>query len=564
MKKLNLFKSVSLLQSLIAILLLLTIGTGNVLSQSHSDNTLILKFKSGSQILSLARKLSPADIFGVYKTGKGSSSENIALDRFLSDNYISSIKAVKPDATLKALPGGIERIFIAGIDDKFLLQKAYDNLSKSNVFEYVEYDFIGYGAGKKTEESNFLPNDPAFISQWGLKNTGQTIGGFAGTAGGDINAVNAWDVTTGTNLIVSVLDTGIPLDHPEFSGRLLQGVDYVNGDSTPTDDHGHGTNVASIMAAKGNNGSLMAGVNWNCRLIPIKILNANNSGQYTWWVSGITYAVDHGAKVLNMSVGGSSYSQALADAVTYAYANGRIVVVCMMNNNNNIPYYPAAFNNVIAIGAINNRMERAVPFCWGGGSSYGSHISFTAPGELILGLDYNNPATTSSWCGTSQATPLAAGVVSLLLSKNSTLTFAQIYNALKVSARDQVGPASEDTPGFDNYFGWGLIDARGALNQIVGISNISEIVPDNFSLSQNYPNPFNPVTNINFSVPKVSLVKITVVDITGKEVAILVDGNMQPGTYKADWNASSYSSGIYFYKMVSESFSETKKMMLIK
>ncbi len=564
MKKTSWFYGVAFLQFIIALILLLTIFAGNVQAQDHSDNTLIIKFKAGSQTLYLAREVCPADIGSIYKMGSGNNEESKAFDRFMTENFISSIKAVKPDATLKTLPGGIERIFIVSISDKTLLQKAYDILSKNGEIEYAEFDFIGYGSGKQYEENSLTPNDPSFGNQWGLRNTGQVIGGVTGTSGGDVNALNAWDVTTGTNLIVSVLDTGMPLSHPEFSGRLLQGHDYVNNDNDPTDDHGHGTNVASIMAAKGNNSSLVAGVNWNCRIIPVKILNSSNQGQYSWWVSGIIYAVDNGAKVLNMSVGGSTYSQSLADAVTYAYANGRIVVACMMNNNNSVPYYPAAFNNVIAIGAINNRMERAVPFCWGGGSSYGPHISFTAPGEMILGLAYNNPSSTSYWCGTSQATPIAAGVVSLLLSKNSTLTFSQIYNALKVSARDQVGPPSEDTPGFDNYFGWGLIDARGALNQVVGITNISELVPDNFSLSQNYPNPFNPNTVISFQLSVVSDVVLKVYDVMGREVRTLVNERMQAGTYEVDFEGSGLNSGVYIYQMRAGNFSEAKRMVLVK
>ncbi|MFA7361937.1 MAG: S8 family serine peptidase [Candidatus Kapaibacterium sp.] len=565
MKKTNRFYGVSFLQCIIALILLLTIFSGNVQAQNHSDNTLIIKFISGSQTLNLAREICPEDIGSVYKPGSSNNDKSKAFDKFMTENFISSIKAVKPDATLKTLPGGIERIFIVSVSDKTLLKKAYDKISKNGEIEYTEYDFIGSGSGKPYGENSFTPNDPSFGNQWGLRNTGQVIGGITGTSGGDVNALNAWDVTTGSNLIVSVLDTGMPLSHPEFSGRLLQGYDYVNNDNDPTDDQGHGTNVASIMAAKGNNGSLVAGVNWNCRIIPVKILNSSNLGQYSWWISGITYAVDNGAKVLNMSVGGSSYSQSLSDAVTYAYTNGRIVVVCMMNNNNNIPYYPAAFfNNVIAIGAINNRMERAVPFCWGGGSSYGSHISFTAPGEMILGLSYNNPSTTNYWCGTSQATPIAAGVVSLLLSKNSTLSFSQIYNALKVSARDQVGPPAEDTPGFDNYFGWGLIDARGALNQVVGITNISEVIPDNFSLSQNYPNPFNPNTVISFQLTGNSNVVIKVYDVQGREVQTLVNERMNAGTYEVDFEGRELNSGVYIYQMRAGNFSEAKRMLLVK
>lgn len=542
----------------------------NLYSLEYSSNTLIVKFRSNSALLKEARELTPKNHTEYLSAASVNLLKNIQLSAFLQKNGIAAIKAVKPDAGLNPLAGGIERIFILFLNEGVNPEIARLFISKNPAIEYAELDYIGYAGGEQagfnfSGSSTVIPNDPSFGSQWGLRNTGQTINGVAGTAGGDINAINAWDVTTGTNIIVSVLDSGIPLTHPEFSGRLLQGYDYANNDNDPTDDQGHGTNVSSIVGAKGDNSSLVAGVNWNCRIIPVKILNSSNSGQYSWWVSGITYAVDNGAKVLNMSVGGSGYSQALADAVTYAYTNGRIVVACMMNNNNNVTYYPAGFSNVISVGAINNRMFRAVPFCWGGGSSYGSHIDFTAPGEMILGLVYNNQNQTSYWCGTSQATPMVTGTVSLLLGVNNTLTFTQVYNALKNSARDQVGPSNEDTPGFDNYFGWGLIDSRGALNQVIGIEPISSEVPQSFSLSQNYPNPFNPATKIRFEIPnggENAVMKLY--NAEGKLVKVLVNETLKAGVYEIELDARNMSSGVYFYSLSTGRYSDMKKMILVK
>lgn len=550
--------------------LLLTINL-RVYSEEYNSNTLIIKFKPGTALLTEARTFTPKNHSESLDISSGLLNSNSELKLFMQQCSILRIKAAKPDADLTPLAAGMERIFIIEINTTAVtIENARNYMLQSLQVEYAEFDHIGYGGGyfagyNSMQQSSLIPNDPSFGNQWGLRNTGQTINGVTGTPGGDINAVNGWDITTGTNVIVSILDSGMPLSHPEFSGRYLQGYDYANNDNNPTDDQGHGTNVGSIAGAKGNNGSLMAGVNWNCRIIPVKILNSSNSGFYSWFVSGITYAVDNGARVLNMSVGGQSYSQALADAVTYAFNNGRIVVACMMNNNNNVTYYPAGLSNVIAIGAINNRMFRAVPFCWGGGSSYGPHIDFAAPGEMILGLVYNNPNSTSYWCGTSQATPMAAGVISLLLSVNPALTYNDIYNALKNSARDQIGPANEDTPGFDNYFGWGLIDSRGALNQVIGIEPISTIVPENFGLKQNYPNPFNPVTKIRFDIAKGGEnAKLTVYNSAGQQIAVLVNETVKAGTYEVEFNAGMYSSGVYFYKLESGKFIEMKKMVLVK
>ena len=380
------------------------------------------------------------------------------------------------------MPGGINRIFILHLNKDEKIEDIKIQLEQNTEIEYVEFDYIGYGGGKKAlmdiENNLMVPNDPNFSTQWGLKNTGQSFSGSVGVPGIDIRAVDAFDLTTGSDKIkVAVLDTGIPLNHPEFTGRLLQGYDYANNDNNPTDDQGHGTNVSSIIGAKGNNGSLMAGLNWNCKIVPVKILNSNNQGFYSWWISGITYAVNTGAKVLNMSVGGNSYSSALYDAATYAYSNGRIIVACMMNENSNVTYYPAGFNNVISVGAINNKGNRAVPFCWGGGSSYGPHIDFCAPGDWILGLDYANQNNVNYWCGTSQATPMVTGTISLMLGLDSNLTFQQIYNILKNTARDRIGSANEDSLGFDSYFGWGLIDLKAALNQLTGVESDAKDLP---------------------------------------------------------------------------------------
>ena len=555
-----------------ALFLLLLLNTNSNGEGKYNSSTLIVKFKAGTSLFTEARELVPKTPEGALYIGSN-VLYNGGIKTFLSEYDLYWLKGAKPDADTRPLPAGMERIFIAGLMPGAIVENVRDRLIKSGEFDYVEFDHIGFAGGMlvpgSEENTAVLPNDPLFSSQWGLRNTGQSVNGISGTSGGDINIVNAWDITTGnTSIKVAVLDSGIPLTHPEFSGRLLQGYDYANNDNDPTDDQGHGTNVASIIGANGNNNSLIAGINWSCKIIPVKILNSSNSGLYSWWVSGITYAVDNGAKVLNMSVGGSSPNAALEDAVNYAYNNGRIIVACMMNNNNNATYYPAGYPNLISIGAINNRMQRAVPFCWGGGSSYGPHIDFAAPGEMIIGLSNTNPSATSYWCGTSQATPMVCGVVSLLFSVNSSLTYTQIYNALKNSARDQVGPSNEDTPGFDNYFGWGLINSRGALDQLNAIQPISAVVPEKFGLHQNYPNPFNPVTKIRFDIPAgnsfSTVTKLTVFNSLGQEIAVPVNELLSPGTYEAEFDGSKSASGVYYYRLESGSYSDMKKMILIK
>lgn len=527
----------------------------------YSQSTCIVKFKSNSTLYKQIRgTINATDGRTInLQTLSLLSSE---LQSFGAKYFIKNITAAKPNADETELPAGLQRIFFFEVSSKQGMESYIAQLKGEPFIEYAEYDFIGYGSGKP-EETSVIPNDPQFGNQWGLRNTGQVINSITGIAGNDINVAGAWDITTGSsNIKIGVLDSGMPLAASEFTGRLTPGYDFANNDNNPTDDQGHGSNVGSIIGAKGNNGSVMAGVNWNSKIIPVKILDANNSGLYSWWVSGITYAADSGAKVLNMSVGGSGFSQALQDAVTYANSKGAIVVVCMMNNNNAVPYYPAAFDNVIAIGAINNRGKRAVPFCWGGGSSYGSHIDFCAPGEMILGLNYQNTNAVTYWCGTSQATPLVTGIVSLMLSKNPNLSYSSIYNILKASAIDTLGNRNA---GWNQYYGWGRIDAAFALAQVIpAVNTISTEVPAEFYLSQNYPNPFNPSTKISFGISVSSDVKMNVYDLTGKQVAELVNERVQPGKYEVTFDASALASGTYFVRINAGSYTESKKITLLK
>jgi len=429
---------------------------------AYHPRRLIVKFKAGSMLLS--------------QVESGQAGPRISR--------LDGWSAIKKDRAAGPLPGGIERIFVAQVANDVDLDEALAEIASHPEVEYAERDYAGYGDGEVDLGSAaphplaLYPDDPLFPLQWDLRNTGQAVGGIAGKPGIDINASAAWDITTGDqSTVLAVMDTGIALKAPDFAGRLLPGYDFVNNDNDPSDDYGHGTNVASIAAATGANGIAVAGVNWRCRILPIKILDNKSSGFYSWWASGFAYAADHGANVINISAGGSSPSQALADSVTYAASKGVIIVACMMNDNNETPYYPAAYPNVIAVGAINNRGERAVPFCYSStsGSNYGSHIGFVAPGERILGLDYQNPSQSSTWCGTSQATPLVSGIISLMYAINPKLTFQQAYDALKAGAQDLVGPPSEDTPGWDKYFGWGKVDAYKSLLAAQGVTFFSHV-----------------------------------------------------------------------------------------
>ena len=309
---------------------------------------------------------------------------------------------------------------------------------------YAEPDYIGHGAA--------VPDDPKYRQQWGAARIGMP---------------EAWDYSTGSaDIIVGHLDSGVAMEHPDLAGALLDGYDFANGDASPEDDHGHGTNTAGIIVARMNNDIGIAGICPTCSLIPLKVLDAENTGYYSWWIAGIDYGISHGVRLFNMSLGGTADSQALHDAIVAAKNAGIPVVACMMNADSDTPYYPAAYDETIAVGAIDSEDARAQFPTWG--SNYGPHIDIVAPGAGIIG-PANDGSGYELWSGTSQAAPHVAGVIGLMLSMRPDLSVGSILNILRSTADDRIGPSTEDTPGWDQYFGYGLLDAPAALEQVTQV-----------------------------------------------------------------------------------------------
>lgn len=352
---------------------------------------------------------------------------------------------------------GLDRVYLLTLpaDEVIAAQKAF--ALDPNVL-YAELDPTG--------SAGAAPNDVYWGSQWSLENTGQN----GGEVGADINTLMAWDYTTGDpQTVIAIIDTGIDLNHPDLSGKLTPGYDFVNNDASPQDDHGHGTHVAGIAAAQTNNATGIAGVCWDCQLMAVKTLNDENWGYYSWWISGIEYAVDHGADVINISAGGDSPSNALHDAVLYAYNSGVPVTAAMMNENSSTPFYPAAYAESISVGST-DRFDNRSSF-----SSYGDHIDLVAPGSSILSTMWDNQYAT--WSGTSMATPHVSGTLGLLRTIKPALTVEELRSFLRQNADDQVGLAAEDTPGFDIYYGAGRLNAGKAV-QNAAVTPLDTLVID--------------------------------------------------------------------------------------
>lgn len=266
----------------------------------------------------------------------------------------------------------------------------------------------------------------------------------------------AWDVTTGaTGVTVAILDSGVDLNHPDLAAKTVAGWDFVNGDSQAWDDNGHGTFVAGIAAAASNNSRGVVGASWGARIMPIKVLARGGGGTDDRIASGIRWAVDHGAKVVNLSLGGPGDNPVLAQAVAYAASKNALVVASAGNEGSvGAPSYPAAYPAAVAVSAT----DRSGGFVWW--SNSGWWVDVTAPGMAMTSTCMGD-GTADTYCtggsGTSFSAPLVAGVAALIRGKYTSWSQATVAAKLRTSARD-MGPR-----GIDPYYGWGIVDAFAAV-----------------------------------------------------------------------------------------------------
>ena len=354
---------------------------------------------------------------------------------------------------------GLDRIYVLTLPPDTNLLSAINAFSADRAVVYAELDHVGWGAG--------MPDDLRFDEQWGLHNVGQD----GGAPDADVDAPEAWEITTGSSdTILAIIDTGADLDHPDLAGQLVSGYDFVNWDPTPQDDHGHGTHVSGIAAAATDNGLGVAGVCPACRVMPLKALNSSNWGYYSWWAQGIEYAVDNGADVINMSMGGTSASQTLYNAVVYATNAGVPVVAAMMNDGDDTAYYPALYAETIAVGST-DRFDTRSDF-----SCFGDHIDLVAPGSAILSTLWDD--TYAVWSGTSMATPHVVGTLGLVRTLRPDDSIETLRRLLRSTAEDQVGPPAEDAPGWDEHFGAGRLNADRAVRAVVPLTGVSLTGPE--------------------------------------------------------------------------------------
>jgi thermitase len=264
-----------------------------------------------------------------------------------------------------------------------------------------------------------------------------------------------WNVGRGSEkVIVAVVDTGVDLNHPDLQGRLLPGYNVINPKSPPMDDVGHGTHVSGVISAMVNNGEGVAGMTWYNPILPIKVLDETGAGNTYNVAQGIIWAADHGAKVINMSLGNYADANFLHDAIRYAYDRDIVLIAASGNDNTEQPGYPAAYPEVFAVAASDASKKKATF------SNFGDYIDVTAPGVNIASTYPHNQYAALS--GTSMASPHVTALAALIRSTNPKLKNTEVMQIMRSTAQDL------GARGKDKYYGYGQIDVRQALDRTLG------------------------------------------------------------------------------------------------
>lgn len=385
---------------------------------------------------------------GTQATGVALRQIGVSATEPLFGNDNNSLRAARAR--------GLDRVYRLHLSVGSDVETAVTALNADPAVAYAEPDYLAHAA--------FEPDDPLFAEQWGLAR---------------ISAPAAWDVNQGSPAVsIAVIDTGVALSHPELVGKLWQnpgeiggngldddgngkvddvyGWDWVNGDNGPEDDIGHGTHVAGIIAAATDNGEGIAGVCPDCRIMALKVLDASGSGSYSDIASGIYYAADKGARVINLSLGGYADSQLLRDAVAYA-AEVAVVVAAAGNDNQQEPFYPAAYDEyVIAVAATDNT-DVKTDF-----SNYGTWVDISAPGVSILSTMGTDNYV--AWSGSSMAAPFVSGVAGLIRSQNPGWSAGAVRGQLLHTAE----PIDGFNTGYEGKLGSGRLNASRSLTESGG------------------------------------------------------------------------------------------------
>src|SRR5881396_619 len=304
-------------------------------------------------------------------------------------------------------------------------------------------------------EAMFVPNDPYYSTAYPTTK----YGNISQWAPQFIGAPQAWNSTLGDpSIVIAIVDTGIDADHPDLAGKVVLTKNYVKGERA-SDSFGHGTHVAGIAAANINNGTGIAGICGRCSLMSVKVLGADGSGLTSDVASGIAYATDSGARVINLSLGSSSRTTIARDALDYALNHNALPVVAMGNASSDFVGDLGYWYSALSVGALDQQGAKAFF------SNFGLQTDVTAPGVAVLSTmptysvtlntQYGYKTNYDALSGTSMAAPVVSGLAGLLLSRNPALTAVQVKGIIESSAGDGAS--------FDLTSGFGLVHAAKAV-----------------------------------------------------------------------------------------------------
>jgi serine protease len=471
-------------------------------------------------------------------------------------------------------------------------REVIDLLKEDPRIEYAELNTICHAFT--------TPNDPGYSYQWHFP---------------AINAPSAWEVSAGSGVTVAILDTGIAYEDwpvpphetatvregisqyyraPDLAGTtFVPGYDFVNDDEHPNDNSSHGTHVAGTVAQTTNNSLGTAGLAFECSLMPVKVLDYSGSGSASDLADGICWAADNGAQVINMSLGwfpGYDPGATVHDAVEYAYNQGVVLVASSGNWGTGTVAFPAAYPEVIAVGAT--RFDDEITEY----SQYGPEQELVAPGgdvtldqngdgerdgvlqQTFAGHSFGPPEILSDptefdyyfYDGTSMAAPHVTALVALMIANGQT-GVESIRTILHETAVDL------GDPGWDEVYGYGLIDAYGALTYDPG--GCADVRTDKeagggeasgiLRVARSRPNPFRSSTRMEIRLSEAAHVTVVVLSARGRKVKTLLSRSMSPGTHSVLWDGTNHRgepvpAGIYLVQVQAGADKATLKTILTK
>ncbi len=405
---------------------------------------------------------------GMVSRADGNGSGNTLFLPFMASGPDGDVQAVDADTLLIGMPAGASSSWMTMILSQNFGGQVRDSLPQLDIYQVYFPQGLPSAAVqeqiKAMLNARFVepdlpvdlfdtrPNDPRYRDQWALEK---------------VDSPRAWDVTQGSrDIVVAIVDTGVDLNHPDLKDRLTPSdtwYDYGEDDSDPSDTYGHGTHVAGIVGATGNNDVGVSGAGWRTSLMPVKVFPDGKGSASMYAVAkGVVHAVDHDADIINLSLGSSSDSDTMRDAINYAYDHDVLVVAAAGNDNSQSPSYPAANDHVLAVAATDNQDKKA------SFSNYGDWVDLSAPGVSILStmptyhVTMNDNGAKQDYdylSGTSMASPLAAGVAALIKAVHPDWKPDELIQHLQENSDD----IDAQNPDYVGKLGAGRVNAGNAV-----------------------------------------------------------------------------------------------------